>query len=820
MLHPPVLPDEDARLETLLGYEVLDTPAETEFDELGALAGQICGAPIALVTFMERERQWFKAKVGVEISENQRALSFCAHTLSRDQLFVIPDTLAAPDFADHPLVTGEPHIRFYAGSPLVAPDGQIIGTLCVLDVVPHELAPWQREALRTLSRQVMAQLELRLQRAQERKRAAEALQSAQKRLENIAANVPGLVFQLKMYPDGRQEFPFLGEGCRELCGVEAARLTANPDLVAQMIHPQDRPGYLHSVEVSARERTLWNWQGRIVLPDGQVKWLEGASRPHGQDDGAVVWDGLMLDVTDRVEAQSERDRFFNLPLCMLAVAGQDGYFKRLNRTFESVLGWSEAELLAVPFIERVHPDDRKMVRGVMKKLAAGAPLVTVVNRFQNARGGYLDLQWTSAPHGDLIYTVAHDVTSLREAQGALSRANDELENRIAHRTEQLQGSLEEQRKSEARLAASARRVQRVLESISDAFVSFDKKWRYTYVNEEAERLLGRARDELLGRDLWECSPEIRGSALESQWRQAAQSGQPATLETFYPPLNCWIEAHIYPSDEGLSVYFQDITARHQNQAALEQARYAADAANRAKSEFLSQMSHELRTPLNSILGFAQILEMQELDELQRESVGYILKSGQHLLDLIDEILDMTQVEAAQSDLPIEPVALPALVDEACALMRPLADEREIAIEIEAWPAQWAVRANAQRLKQVVLNLLSNAIKYNRDGGRVELSGAASTNGRVRLSVRDTGVGISLEDIAHLFQPFERGAAANTPVPGTGLGLALSRRLVEAMGGTLTVASAPGEGSTFTIELTQVPAPLEKRAPTATSVPED
>jgi PAS domain S-box-containing protein len=242
------------------------------------------------------------------------------------------------------------------------------------------------------------------------------------------------------------------------------------------------------------------------------------------------------------------------------------------------------------------------------------------------------------------------------------------------------------------------------------------------------------------------------------------------------------------------------------------AKQQADAANHAKSEFLSRMSHELRTPLNAILGFGQILDKQPLTPLQEESVQYILKGGRHLLDLINEVLDLSRVEAGHIELSLEPIALTEIICESCPLVRPMAAERNISIDIDLAAFQHTyVQADRQRLKQALINLLSNAIKYNRSGGQVRVYGVPQPDNRLTIAVQDTGPGITPEDQQRLFIPFERLSAARSEVEGTGLGLALAQRLVTAMGGALTLESLPGEGTTFLIELPLVPSPEEMLA---------
>ncbi len=239
----------------------------------------------------------------------------------------------------------------------------------------------------------------------------------------------------------------------------------------------------------------------------------------------------------------------------------------------------------------------------------------------------------------------------------------------------------------------------------------------------------------------------------------------------------------------------------------EVARADAEQANHAKSEFLSRMSHELRTPLNAVLGFGQLLAMRDLDEDERESVDQILKGGGHLLSLINEVLDLTRIETGKLPLSLEPVEIWETVSEVIQLVRPLADDREVEIAADPRNANEYVMADRQRLSQVLLNLVANAIKYNRTGGSVRIAISASSEESMRLEVSDTGHGISPDGLARLFTPFERLGAGEIEVEGTGLGLTLSKGLVEAMGGRIGVHSQLGEGSTFWIELQGAKSPL-------------
>ncbi|MBW3630303.1 MAG: response regulator, partial [Gemmatimonadetes bacterium] len=261
-----------------------------------------------------------------------------------------------------------------------------------------------------------------------------------------------------------------------------------------------------------------------------------------------------------------------------------------------------------------------------------------------------------------------------------------------------------------------------------------------------------------------------------------------------------------------------VVERVRSEAAHIAARGLAEIANSAKSEFLSRMSHELRTPMNAILGFAQLLELDHLSPDQQESVDQILKGGRHLLALINEVLDISRIEAGRMPLSQEPVQVREVLEEVLGLVWPLARDRHIALPktLPELSGRY-VRADRQRLKQVLLNLFSNAIKYNRQRGSVEISCTGSGD-RLRISVTDTGPGIPADKRAQLFHPFERLGAEQNGLEGTGLGLALSKALIEAMQGEIGVETEPGQGSTFWVELPTAEAELERYELEGSTIP--
>ena len=287
--------------------------------------------------------------------------------------------------------------------------------------------------------------------------------------------------------------------------------------------------------------------------------------------------------------------------------------------------------------------------------------------------------------------------------------------------------------------------------------------------------------------------------LETSYRDIAREAEErASAQKEVMRLNAGLEQRVHERTEQLE----------QANAELERAIDEARRADQAKSSFLSSMSHELRTPLNAILGFAQILNSDALpasDDQKREFAGHIVKAGRHLLTLINEILDLAKIESGAVSLSLEPVGVDELLAECRAMVEPIAAERGIRTLFPE-PSACTVRADRTRLKQVLLNLLSNAIKYNREGGSVVLACVPGDPGRLRLSVQDTGMGLTRAQLGQLFQPFNRLGQENGTQEGTGIGLVVTRRLVELMGGEIEVASSPGAGSTFSIQLDAAVAP--------------
>jgi PAS domain S-box-containing protein len=377
------------------------------------------------------------------------------------------------------------------------------------------------------------------------------------------------------------------------------------------------------------------------------------------------------------------------------------------------------------------------------------------------------------------------------------------------------------REAESALRASEERLRSTFEMAAVGIAHLAPDGRFLRVNQRLCEILGYQRHQLMRLRYHDVTlPGDVESHDQHASRLLAGEASRYMLEERYRHANgavLWVSLTValVRDAAGAPDYFisviEDITARKQTQAALLAAQ-AAERANAAKTEFLSRMSHELRTPLNAVLGFSQLLQMDSSHPMsadQRAKLQHIESAGTHLLAMINDVLDLSRIESGGMPLTAETVALKIAVPEAVALVAPAARESGVQIELDPpAPGESAghhVQADHLRLRQVMVNLLSNAIKYNRAHGRVTVRWSAAPDGEnVRLEVQDTGQGLNVEQRAHLFEPFNRLGAERSSIEGTGIGLVVTQRLVQLMGGTIEVDSQPGIGSCFTVTLPAAP----------------
>ena len=497
-----------------------------------------------------------------------------------------------------------------------------------------------------------------------------------------------------------------------------------------------------------------------------------------------VWSSMLASLINnqRKEGLLELTRknyetFFNTIDDFLFVMDVNGHIVHTNSTVNNRLGYSQEELAGQSVIMVRPPDRRDEALKVMSELLTGEtqvcsiPLITKSGEQIPVETRVKSGFWNGQP---IIFGVSKDISQIK---------------------------LSEQKFASAFQANSAMMA-----------ISHYEDGRYIDVNNAFLETLGYSREEIIG-----CTNKELGLLIDSGIRDIILDSlnnhvQVRKMEVRMRTKDGEIKIGLLSAD---SIYIGenrclltvniDITERKKAEDQLREARLEADRANLAKSEFLSRMSHELRTPMNSILGFAQLLEMGQLSAGQKKGISHIMRSGNHLLDLINEVLDIARIEAGRISLSLEPVKVSSIIPEMIDIIRPLANDKKVIVRVINMPDQQLyIKTDRQRLKQILLNLLNNAIKYNREGGQVfikteQILQKDEPQPSVRISITDSGFGISTDDLPKLFNPFERIGAERTQIEGTGLGLAVVKKLIDAMSGKLGVESTLGEGSTFWVE---------------------
>jgi PAS domain S-box-containing protein len=504
----------------------------------------------------------------------------------------------------------------------------------------------------------------------------------------------------------------------------------------------------------------------------------------------LVINGLMGSLYSKLETGN---RFMDLSVDMFCVAGFDGFFKNLNPSFEKTLGFTMKELMAKPYLEFIHPDDRPATVVEKAGLQEGKVTFAFENRYLCKDGSYKWLLWNavSVSEQELIYAVARDIT--------------------------------ERKRAEALLRESEERHRKLFDNNPHPTWVFDRETLgFLAVNDAAVRKYGFSRDEFLAMTLKDIRPPedvpalletVRslGEGTESSgaWRHRLKDGTVIETENTSYALN-------FLSRPARVVVAVDVTQRKRDEAEKREIMESLAATNQElglrnreveratqmKSKFLASMSHELRTPLNAIVGFSDLLAEGtpgQLNDKQKRFVNHIKQGSTHLLQLINDILDLSKIEAGQLELHNEEFLVKDALPEVLSTIAPLAMAKNIRIE-QKLNSNSPIRADRVRFKQILYNLLSNAVKFTPKGGLIIIE-CADVSEFVHVSVTDTGIGIRAEDQKIVFEEFRQveGSADHAP-EGTGLGLAITKRLVEQQGGQISVESEVGKGSRFTFTL--------------------
>lgn len=525
-------------------YRLADIPPDPAYDEIAALAARLLAAPVSLITLQSGEQLCAHAMSGQLPGYPRLLEKYCRQAIEQASYLDVP-AAALADQESGP--AGSETIVSCACAPLLAREGHAVGALCVYDYHPREWSPLQRDDLLFLARQVMVHIE--------QAQADTALREVQYELQELQR--VGKLGTWRLSLDTGELM--WSAAVAEIFGVSIRASEPPHQEFRNRVHPRDLVRVLAAKEAAIREGSL-DVEYRIIHTNGTVRWLHSRAELIQDRFDRNLWlTGTVQDVTEHRQFASDLNLLFKHSLDLICIAGGDGYFKRVSPSFQTVLGWSVKELLERPCLDLIHPEDRPEPKASLLCAEEGKDSFHFEARFQVVDGQYRQLSWVAVPLPErrLILGIGRDVT--------------------------------DQRRLEKQLETSVLHLQAILESMADMVMVFNRDWEYTYINAEAERVLRRSRQSLVGKVVWDECPELGASPHGHFLREAVKTGKPTTFEGFYEPLGAYMELRAFPFREGLTAYFRDTT---ESKRALEELRisnerflHAANATNDALWEW-------------------------------------------------------------------------------------------------------------------------------------------------------------------------------------------------------------------------------------------
>ncbi len=792
----PLSPErERARLKVLESYQVLDTGNEAIFDAFVALAAELADTPIALVSLIDERRQWFKARHGLDIEEMPREQAFCAYALDDHVTTLEVEDASADDrFKANPLVTSDPGVRFYAGFPLVAPDGSRLGTICVIDRKPRTLTDGQRDALMALSRAVMAVLDAR-------REFYNLFESARLDVLTFDADTRKIIFA------SAGAARHLGYDRRTLLGKE----------ITQIYEGLTESRMIAAIE-TMRGGNPWVAETLARRGDGSSFPVEIRADLSGfEGDRRIL--ALATDISAQVGNRRRLDllsRAMNETAEMLRIFEVDETSGRLrliymNDAFERATNWRAVDAVGKDLDDFRFgmPDDDGM-RRLRTAMLAGSPAREQVVAYRRDGSGFWAFR-SCTPIRDVRGTITHWVMVERDVSKDVEETT----------------RLEEQNERLAALARSAREIVAAL----------DGKGLVEFVVRGAQKVLG-AGGRILARQRDGSVVEVRdsNSPIDPEAapficelsRRIGEDGAVVLSEDRFDAavgigrsdrfdLVLRLHRNIRPFERhdpflvDLFAQFVAVAVRNTSlYGEVERRRNAIYELSRTKSDLIAMLAHDFRGPLTTIVGFADLLgEVGELNEEQRSFTQAMKQSALDLSNLAADTLALSRLERNELVLALGEVDIESLLRD---LALRYVDRREIDISVDG---DSKIFGDGDRLTQVFSNVIENAIKYSPSGEPVEVRIHREADGIV-VTVHDRGIGVPEAEISSLFDRFTRASnARKLKIPGTGFGLFLTRQLVRLHGGTIALVSEEGKGTTVTVRLPF--APVESHRPHAVAL---
>ena len=773
-------------------------------DREGKLYG--CSAPHLPDTYLH-------AFDGTRMGEG---LGSCGTAAFRQETVIVADIATDPlwqNLKEFALAQG---LRACWSVPIVASDGQILGTFGVYHREIH--TPTEPElSVATLAANIAGIAIERQQATQALEQLNQALEAkVEQRTAALRASEERWQLVLKGTNDGiwdwdiRTDKTFYSSRWKQMRGFTDEEIGDSAEEYSSRIHPDDFDRVIAAVEDHFAGRTeFYEAEYRTQCKDGTYIWILDRAQALRDESGQVVrMSGAEKDITQRKQAEH---RYAALAAAApVAIFRCDDRFNHIyvNDRWSEMTGRPIESALGNGWMDALHPDDRdRLLARWVEMYAQASPGTKVLN---GGEGRHL------RPDGSINWfyvQVAREMDADGRVIGYIGTLTD----------------ISDRKRIEAELAESEAKFRRLVEGANDLIWSQDQTGRFTYLSPQFQTLFGWEPSEWIGRSFIELVHPDDRSWVIPDYQQDVHLKQKSHSPEFRHRCRdghyIWVRVSATPilNSEGASIGRQgiltDISDRKQAEAMMERQLAAIEAANgelaratRLKDEFLANMSHELRTPLNAILGMAEGLQegvFGGISDRQRRSLQTIEQSGSHLLELINDILDVAKIEAGQIELECSAVSVTHLCQSSLAFVKQQIFQKRIRLETQL-PAQLPnLLVDERRIRQVLINLLNNAVKFTLEGGQICLEVSQLAPDCLRIAVSDTGIGIASENIEKLFQPFiQIDSALNRQYEGSGLGLALVKRLVELHGGKVELTSELGAGSCFAIELPCAPSPSQ------------
>ncbi len=621
-------------------------------------------------------------------------------------------------------------------------------------------------------------------------------------------------------PDLRQ-LTYVSPAYEAIWGRSVASLQQSPQSWIDAIHSDDRDRVLAAFGKLTDEKLSCEIDFRVMRPNGEVRWVRGRGSPILDGTGRVTRIvGIADDITERRQAEEEYRQFFEQSDSLLLIAGYDGLIKKVNPAFQQLLGYSREELHGARFLDFVAPQDRERteleVEEGRERGYSNDFDVKVQNRYGELR--QLTVSSTTSHDGECFYVIGEDITDKQLVEQELAHSAEQLllvnkalesKNRLLEDARQAtQAAHDVNATMLTDLVQAHAKLEAITQSVPDLLYMISPEGKMIWWSSKLEQITGRTYEQISEMTALDFFLEDEHTKTLSGIREAIEKGY-ASLELRLQTREGLVpyEYNAVPMRSpdgellGVAGSGRDMSERLAFEATVREAKESAEAANRAKSEFLANMSHEIRTPMNGVIGLTELALETELTDEQRQYLEGVRLSGNALLRVVDDVLDFSKIEAGKLDIQCVKFPLRSTVEHAVGTLALKAQEKGLQLKCDVAADNHSILVgDPARIRQVLINLVGNAVKFTAAGEvavKVELERKSEQTAWVKFSVHDTGVGIAPEHEQAIFDAFMQVDGSTTRhFGGTGLGLTISSKLIQVMGGALEVESEVGKGSTF------------------------